>query len=239
MRLIVPYYQIITELNGIDILLNLERIGRTAYKSEGLIRPGSAERFIRKIVHELKHESVIEHESFSVKFICDRGVSHELVRHRLASYTQESTRYCNYGKNKFGNQITFIIPAWFSRGDALRLIEKQGISPLDNKSAFDKIATDSYMWATMMQQAENGYFILGAVPGPNWTPEKARSILPNSLKTEITMTANLREWRHFFKLRTHQAAHPQMRELAVPLLNELKEKVPVIFEDIKPAKIYD
>jgi len=150
---------------------------------------------------------MIEHCSFSVKFICDRGVSHEIVRHRIASYGQESTRYCNYGKDKFGNEITVIEPLFW-----------------------DKHSAHYGTWEISCRQAEKAYFELldnGA------TPQEARSVLPNSLKTEIVVTMNLRAWRHFFKLRTASVAHPQMVEITRPLLAELKEKLPEIFEDIK------
>jgi thymidylate synthase (FAD) len=150
---------------------------------------------------------VLEHISVTVKFVCDRGVSHEIVRHRLASYSQESTRYCNYSKGDFNGEITVIEPCFLVPGTA----------------GYD-------MWYKACQMAEQYYFSM-----LDWgcTPEEARAVLPNSLKTELVMTANLREWRHFFKLRASKAAHPQMRELTVPLLGEFKEKIPVVFDDIK------
>jgi len=147
----------------------------------------------------------LEHFSFTVKFICDRGVSHEIVRHRIASYSQESTRYCNYSKDDFGREITVIEPCFLVPGTA----------------GYD-------MWYMACQMAEQYYFSM-----LDWgcVPEEARAVLPNSLKTELVMTANLREWRHFLKLRT-SLAHPQMREVANLLLNELKVKIPVVFDDI-------
>lgn len=156
------------------------------------------------------HESMIEHSSLSIKFTVDRGVSHELVRHRIASFAQESTRYCNYSKDKFGKEITVIEPCFFS--------------PLSDSYTF---------WKHAMENAEAHYFSLldsGA------TPQEARSVLPNSTKTEITITANYREWRNFFRLRTAKAAHPQMREVTIPLLAELKGKLPVIFDDLLEEK---
>ena len=152
------------------------------------------------------HEAMIEHSMLSVKFIVDRGVSHELVRHRIASFAQESTRYCNYSKEKFGNELTFIKPCFF-----------------------DDIKYQR--WLGAMADAQCAYFDLlnsGA------SPQEARSVLPNSLKTEVVMTANYREWRNFFKLRTAKAAHPQMREVTIPLLRELQSKIPVVFDDIVP-----
>lgn len=157
------------------------------------------------------HEAVLEHYSFTVKFICDRGVSHEIVRHRLASYCQESTRYCNYSKDGFGNEITVIEPCFFN------LLSEEN--------------RDYYLWKEACEQAESHYFYLLNI---GKSPQEARSVLPNSLKTEVVMTTNLREWRHFFKLRCSSAAHPQMREVACMLLDKCKEKIPIIFDDIIP-----
>ena len=208
MKIINASYRIETPTySGEELLKGIEKAGRTCYKSEDRITDESAEAFVRKLI-ERGHESVLEHESITVRFICDRGVSHEIVRHRLASYSQESTRYCNYSGNRFGNQITFIKPCFLEEG------------------------TGGYkLWKQAMFVAEKEYFEL-----LNWgcTPQEARSVLPNSIKTEVLMTANLREWRHFLKLRTAKAAHPQMRELTVPLLKELQEWIPVVFDDIQP-----
>jgi len=193
------------EISGEIILKNIERYGRTCYKSEDKITESSAADFIKKII-ELGHESVLEHEKVSVRIICDRGVTHEIVRHRIGSYSQESTRYCNYSTDSFGNQITCIFPNFWK----------------DDQSKLD-------IWIAAMEFAEKSYFMLinaGA------TPQEARSVLPNSLKTEIVVTYNLREWRHFFKLRTSGAAHPQMREVALELLAKFKSLIPVVFYDI-------
>lgn len=207
MNIIKAGYQIISDIDSNEILKDIEKIGRVCYKSEDKINDDSAKKFLKKIIIA-GHESVIEHKCITVKFICDRGVSHELVRHRLASYSQESTRYCNYSMSKFGNEITFIKPCFWEED------------------------TESYkMWLDTMRMIENTYLKL---LDKNVEPEQARSILPNSLKTEIVATMNLREWRHFFVLRTSKKAHPQMRELASPLLQEFKSKLPVIFDDINP-----
>lgn len=200
MTVIKPYTEIMTPINGEEILRHIELCGRICYKSEDKITPDSSLRFVGGLIKR-GHESVLEHFSFSVRFVCDRGVTHEIVRHRIASYSQESTRYCNYEK---ADSITFIKP-FFLEGEAYA------------------------DWEKAMQNAEDSYMKLireGA------KPEQARSVLPNSLKTEIVMTANLREWRHFLKLRSASGAHPQIREVAIPLLNELKEKIPVVFDDI-------
>lgn len=206
MKVIKPYYVIEDELDAKKIMLTIEKAGRTCYKSEGKIGDGTAERFIAAIIKR-GHESVLEHEKITVRFICDRGVTHEMVRHRIASFSQESTRYCNYSQDKFGNELTFIKPCFWDEND------------------------ESYkLWLESMQFIEEKY---NAMIAAGAKPEEARSILPNSLKTEIVVTMNLREWRHYFKLRTAKAAHPQIREVSIPLLMELKEKLPVFFEDIQ------
>jgi len=205
MKEINASFAIMGNINPQEILSNIEKFGRTCYKSENDITATSAEAFIARIIKN-GHESVIEHEKITVKIICDRGVSHEIVRHRIASYSQESTRYCNYSKDKFGNELTFIKPIFWEE------------------------TSDEYkIWHEEMKRSENSYLKLISL---NVSPEQARSVLPNSLKTEIVVTMNLREWRHFFKLRTSKRAHPQMREISIPLLNKMKELLPPIFEDI-------
>ena len=205
MKIIEPSVEILTPIDGKAILKMLEVVGRTCYKSEDKIQEGSAEKFIAGIVKR-GHEAVIEHYNITVKFICDRGVTHEIVRHRLASYCQESTRYCNYSSDKFGTEITVIKPCYLDEG------------------------TEGYrMWAGLCSLAEAYYFDL---LNYGCTPQEARAVLPNSLKTELVMTANIREFRHFFKLRCSKAAHPQMREVALMLLKEFKERIPVLFDDI-------
>lgn len=255
MRIIKPSYEIEAILPSEEYLLHfLERQGRTCYKSEDKMTEDSAEKFIRSILKtdarermrqvivdtlydtlqsgstyqpeevadsmmeqvlsimdDAAHESVIEHASMSVRFICDRGVTHELVRHRLAAFSQESTRYCNYSKGKFGNELTVIHPCFLTEG------------------------THQYkLWLDAMCTAETLYLDMlknGA------KPQEARDVLPNSLKTEIVCTANVREWRHIFRLRTSKKAHPQMRELMCPLLAEARRRVPVIFDDVGTTEI--
>jgi len=209
MKIINPSVEILTPLDGIEILKHIERVGRVCYKSEDKITDDSAKKFVADLIKR-GHEAVIEHFNISVKFICDRGVTHEIVRHRIASYAQESTRYCNYNNDKFGSEITVINPCFFDEIDG-------------NIEAFT-------IWRSAMRNAEKSYLELiksGA------SPQEARSVLPNSLKTEIVVTMNLREWRHFFRLRTAKAAHPQMREVAVMLFNQMKELIPFIFDDIE------
>ena len=206
MKIISPSVEILTPLDGTAVLRHIEQCGRVCYKSEGQTTESSAPAFVANIIKR-GHEAVLEHFDITVKFICDRGVSHEIVRHRMASYCQESTRYCNYAKDDFGNEITVIEPYY---------LDAQGL----------------YLWRRACEAAEASYFEL-----LNWgcTPQEARAVLPNSLKTEVVMTANLREWRHFFKLRTAPAAHPQMREVAKMLLKQMREMVPVVFDDCGEA----
>lgn len=205
MKVIKPGFVIEDEIDGEKILKKIEKAGRTCYKSEDRITPESAKQFVKKIINS-GHESVIEHEKITVRFICDRGISHEIVRHRLASFSQESTRYCNYSTDKYDNQITFIKPVFW-----------------------DEDSPNYKMWERLCLEAEKTYLELirnGA------KPEEARSVLPNSVKTEIVVTANLREWRTILKLRTSPRAHPQMREIMIPLLEKFKEIIPVVFDDI-------
>ena len=205
MKIIEPYFIIESKINGEEILKLIEKTGRTAYKSEDKITEHSASKFIKMLI-EKGHFSVIEHYFVTVRIICDRGITHEIVRHRLASYTQESTRYCNYTKGKFGNELTVIKPVFWNENNDKYLIWKETI--------------------IQIEKAYNKLIKLGA------TPQEARSILPNSLKTEIVMTMNLREWLHFFKLRTSDAAHPQMTEITKPLLKEFQGLIPVVFDNI-------
>lgn len=204
MRVIEPYVEIVP-FDGAQLMKNIEKAGRICYKSEGAITDNSYKTFIPKIIKS-GHESVLEHEKITARIVCDRGVSHEIVRHRIAAYSQESTRYCNYAGDKFGNEITVIEPFFFKGGTDLR---------------------DS--WETLCYRAELHYLDLlqqGA------TPQEARSVLPNSLKTEIVVTYNLREWRHFFRLRAAKAAHPQMQQVAIPLLLFMQRNLAPVFQDI-------
>ena len=209
MKIIRAGYEIMTSIPCDIILRQLERCGRVCYKSEDKITEESASRFVKGLVKS-GHEAMIEHFFLTVKFICDRGVSHEIVRHRIASYAQESTRYCNYGKEGFGSEITVIAPLFLQEGT----------------KGWD-------LWKESCEAAEKAYFDL-----LDWgcSPQEARSVLPNSLKTEIIVTMNLREWRHFFKLRAIGITgnpHPQMREVALPLLREMKEVMPEVFVDLE------
>lgn len=212
MQVIKPSIEIIDMEDYEKIVKKIERIGRVCYKSEGKITEDSAEKFIKGLLTR-QHESVIEHENVTVRFVCDRGVTHEIVRHRIASYSQESTRYCNYSGDKFDNQITVIDLASGFQYD---------LSKENDKAKYE-------VWAKAMENAEQSYFRmleLGA------TPQEARSVLPNSLKTEIVVTMNLRSWRNFFRLRVDSHAHPQMREVATMLYEEFQKRLPVFVADL-------
>lgn len=205
MKVIAPSHEILFMPEGRAMLANLELAGRTCYKSEEHISEQSAQGFVRRIIAS-GHHSVIEHASISVRFVCDRGVTHELVRHRLAAFSQESTRYANYSQDKFGGEITVIRPLFWPQGTP----------------AHDR-------WLLAMAQAEEAYLELLRLGAK---PQEARSVLPNSLKTEIVMTANLREWRHVINLRASKASHPQMREIILPLLAHFQARLPVVFDDL-------
>lgn len=205
MRIIDPGYEILTPISegGMDELKMLEKIARVCYKSESHITEDgeSAKKLVAALIRS-GHEAMLEHGIISVKFTVDRGVSHEMVRHRMASFAQESTRYCNYAGDKFGNELTFIRPSFFN--------------------------IEEYRdWKRTMKNIEKHYLKLIEMGAK---PEEARSVLPNSLKTEIVVTANYREWRHIFALRTSPKAHPQIREVMIPLMQELRERIPVVFE---------
>jgi thymidylate synthase (FAD) len=234
MRIIQAKAEILDKWNPREIIHRINVAGRTCYKSEA--KDEEAEKqFVRNLVAR-GHEAMLEHASMTVRFTVDRGISHELVRHRLASFAQESTRYCNYSQDKFGEEITVIEPCFFN--DISENV-KEGIR--DRLFVWFPDEKDAKMrqyveWLRACRTAEAAYFRMlkeGA------TPEEARSVLPNSLKTEVIMTANLREWRHFFKLRAAGETgkpHPQMLEVAVPLLKECREWLPEVFGDIQPME---
>ena len=210
MNILRAKYEIQTPISegGIDELKLIEKIARTCYKSEDKITEDgeSAKKMVSALVKS-GHEAMLEHSFLSVRFYIDRG------------FAQESTRYVNYSKDKYGNEINVI-----------------DISPcLANDPKMTNVDSDALgavytEWLKAMKDAEQHYMNmieLGA------SPQTARSVLPNSTKTELNVSGNYREWRHFFKLRCDKAAHPQIREVAIPLLKELKEKIPIIFDDIE------
>lgn len=215
MRIIDPSFTWLGNApDGDQMLANIAAAGRVCYQSEGKSDDAT---FVRKRIGQ-GHESILEHEKISVRIICDRGVSHELVRHRIASYSQESTRYCNYSKGKFGSELTFIRPYWDDRSIRAEMIRLRAC------------------WQEACLNAEWSY---KKMIDAGCTPEAARAVLPNCLKTEVVMTANLREWRHFFKLRCAPAAHPDMRIIANMLLTAFKDVVPVVFDDIEGGQQHE
>lgn len=200
MRIVEP--EVTLEWVTPDPLRVIERAGRVCYKSEDQITDASAAAFVRGILKR-GHEAVIEHAAASVRIITDRGITHELVRHRVASFCQESTRYCNYGREKFGNEIA--------------VLEPPGLTP-DQHTA----------WRTGCEAAEQAYF---AMLHAGASPQIARSVLPTCLKTELVMTANFREWRHVLSLRLDKAAHPQVIQIARKIRDLLYEACPPAFEE--------
>lgn len=206
MKLIKPKVEILDKINGDEVITKLAKIARVCYKSEDASTLEKDKRLVENLIKS-GHEAMIEFFDVTVKFTCDKGTSHQIVRHRMASYAQESSRYCNYSKDKFGNELTFIIPSWV----------KEEYTDADVE------------WAQAMMDAESHYFEL---LNKGWKPQQARMVLPMSIKTEINMKANLREWRHFFKLRCDTAAHPDMRKLALDLLEQMHSLIPVVFDDI-------
>ena len=222
MKLLKANFEILTPISdgGIEELKHIEKIGRVCYKSEGKITEDgeSAKKFVKMLI-DRGHEAMIEHSSMSVKFVVDRGVSHELVRHRIASFAQESTRYVNYFLDKFGNEINVIdLEPGMMLDGKMKNMTSQELTAIYQE------------WISSMYDAEKHYMKMMELGA---TPQIARSVLPNSTKTEITITANYREWRNFFKLRIPSTAHPQMREVTIPLLKELKTRLPIIFDDIE------
>lgn len=211
MKIVQPSVTLINPPSKDDLYGQIERAGRVCYKSEDKIAEGSAEKFIRGLIKR-GHEAVIEHGSITALFVCDRGVTHEFVRHRIASYCQESTRYCNYSRDAFGNEITVVHPCWLNRPD-------------DDEPE----TTDWDVWEYSCEQAEQNYFELLA---QGRTPQEARAVLPTCLKTELVVTMNPREWRHFFKLRCAPTAHPDMRYLARLAKDMFVENWPALFDDL-------
>lgn len=207
MKIVEPSFEILSMTGGnpVDCLKNIEIAGRECYKSGHRITKDSYMEFIERLVAR-GHESVLEHSSATARIVCDRGISHELVRHRLASYSQESTRYCNYAKDQFGAEISVIAPEYIA------------------------VNTDAYnVWENSCKQSEKAYFDLLNI---GLMPQEARDVLPHSLKTEVVMSANMREWRHFIKLRTSAAAHPGMRHIARMCLEIMFSCFPPVFEDL-------
>ena len=293
MKLIKPSFEIIEQAPGIQgVKKQIERAGRTCYKSEDKITDTSCEEFVNRMVNS-GHGAMLEHgtvylyleygspmddkyvigtdilikytknkyskvnsnlihnylhkiyittnyrvlvengwlddlqyqcepteyheQRITVKFICDRGVSHEFVRHRVFSFAQESTRYCNYLRAKYGSELTFIIPSWM---DTITDQSQYSYDThIDGWQSSEDANTSNFLQS--LAWSEKNYLTLLR---NGWTAQQARSILPNALKTELVMTGFISDWKHFFKLRCHSTAHPQARELAIPLQEEFIKK---------------
>lgn len=230
MRLIKPKVEILDRLDERAIIGRIATVARTCYKSEGMRTADKDYALVKRLI-ESKHEAMLEFVDVTVKFITSIGITREIIRHRLSSFANESTRYCNYNKDKFNSEITFIIPSYLDvsegnytywDGDWVDMNKMKIQLPADNKNVISS-------WLFALNHAETTYRILS---NKGWKAEQAREVLPMSTKSELCTKANLREWRHFFSLRCSTAAHPDIRVLALDLLKQMHEKIPVIFDDL-------
>lgn len=196
----------IKKFDGLQIMKNIEEACRTCYRSENLITEDSYKKLIKNCL-ERGHESVLEHEKITIRMCCDIGVYKDLTRHRFGSFSIESTRYCNYGKDKYNNNIKFIQPVYY-----------------------DNDLKKSKLWADTMLNIEENYMKMAAIGA---TSDELRMLLPHSTAAEVVMTCNIREWRHILSLRCSKAAHPSIRQLLIPLLLEFKKEKPELFNDIE------
>jgi len=204
-RLMNPFYDEICDDFYLQLQLkHVEKCGRICYLSEPKDPEGSTDKFIRMLIKN-GHESPLEHGGCTFKIVTDRAISQEVVRHRLASYSQESTRYCNYANGKFSREIT--------------VIESSGLAENEARE-----------WLDAMEHLERTYLLM---IDSGVKPEKARDVLPLCLKTELMMTANFREWRHFLKLRGSRMAHPGIRKIAKQIYEVFQRAIPVLVEDIE------
>ena len=221
MRLIKPKVEILDRIDGDQVIADITTAARTCYKSED-VRTKEKDKALVKRLIESKHEAMLEFADVTVKFTTSIGITREIIRHRVASYANESTRYCDYSKDKFNNEITFIIPS--------HIDVPEGNYDYQNGDWVDAdIGSDISDWLFVLNHAQTTYRLLR---NKGWKAEQAREILPMCTKSEICMKANLREWRHFFSLRCSKAAHPDIRVLALDLLKQMHEKIPVIFDDL-------
>lgn len=206
MKLVKPKVEVLDKLNGTQILKRIEKIARTCYKSEDKISEddSSARKLVTNLINS-KHEAMLEFVDITVKFTCSRSIAQEITRHRLASFAMESQRFCAYNKDKFGNEVTFVLPSWVN----------------DNES--------TELFIQTLKNTELTYFEL---LNKGLKAQESREVLPNATKTELNMKCNLREWRHFFNLRCSQAAHPDIRVLALDLLKQFHDRIPIIFDDL-------
>lgn len=225
MKIIKPKI-IIEDLDYTKIMKNIEKACRTCYRSEDKITKDSYKTLLKNCINR-GHESVLEHEKITIQMICDIGVYKDLTRHRHASFSIESTRYCNYNKDKFDNQLHLIEPVFY---------EKSWTEANSQGSAMSVDEQKSYYWYDCMENVEQTYnamIELGSIP------DEARMILPHSTAALVTMTANIREWKHILELRANNHAHPSVQQVMIPLLLYFKEKMPEIFNSIEYNKEFD
>lgn len=227
MRFIEPSFEILSKgFTRENVLKTIECAARTCYKSEDKVCEGSDVKLINNLIKR-GHEAMIEHApNLSVRFICDRGVSHELVRHRLFSFAQESTRYVNYSNKG----MQFIIPEWITGKDREYMLSAN-LDDMTQLGELGNLLVDCSNKTFIVSCIDAGYYYNDLIES-GWKPQQARAVLPNCIKTEIVVTGNVREWRNFFKLRTAKDAHPQMRELTIPLFKKLHADIPEIWGDI-------
>lgn len=229
MKLIRPKVEILDNLKELNVIDKIARVARTCYKSEDKSNEENNKKLVRSLLTK-HHEAMLEFADITVKFICSRAISHEIVRHRMSSFAQESQRYCNYHKGKFNNEITFIIPTWVMIPEGNYSFWDGDWCDIENANILKNYEKDDVdTWLTLLAETELDY---NSLINKGWQPQQAREVLPNSTKTEINMKANLREWRHFLKLRCSTAAHPDMRELALTLLEQFHAEIPIIFDDL-------
>lgn len=219
MKIIKPLIEV-EDYDGIKIMKNIERACRTCYRSEGMITDDSYKRLLTNCLNR-GHESVLEHEKITVRMTCDIGVYKDLTRHRFGSFSIESSRYCAYNKDKFDNEIKFIKPVFYKESWTDRNYEGSGMDIDEEKSK---------IWYDTMENIEDSYMDMAKL---GCTPDEMRMILPHSTAAEVTMTANIREWRHILNLRTKKMAHPSVRQILIPLLLKFKEDMPELFGDIE------
>ena len=203
MRIVKPYV-IVEKFDEVQVMKRIERACRTCYRSEGKITEDSYKNLIKNCINR-GHESVLEHEKVTVRIYNDIGSYKDLTRHRFASFSVESTRYCSYDKDKYGNEISFMDPVY-----------------IEDEKVYE-------VWKKTMQDIENSYLEMKKLGA---TTDMCRNILPHSTAAEYTMTANIREWKHIFELRANNHVHPAIRQVMIPLLKYFKEQMPDIFGDI-------
>lgn len=220
MKIIDPIIEV-EKYDGIQIMKNIERACRTCYRSEGKTTEDSYKNLLQNCINR-GHQSVLEHEKISVRMTCDLGVYKDLTRHRIASFSIESTRYCNYSKDKFGNELKFIRPVFYTDTWKDKNYDGEAMSDEELKS---------YIWYVTMEDIEDAYNRMSSIDGT--VPDELRMMLPHSIAAEVCMTCNIREWLHVLSLRTTNHVHPSIQQLLIPLLLKFKEDMPEIFGKVE------